>query len=90
MERTGKGEDASPSSQDLPDIVQPKIEFAESTQSLDSFSDSANNGHVDASEDFEVFTAGISNGVTGKTTSATRTPRGVFYVFIMVNLQLID
>ncbi|KAK3731902.1 hypothetical protein RRG08_043235 [Elysia crispata] len=78
-ERNGvKTEDTSHNSHDMPDNIQPKIEFPESTQSVDSFSDNGNgnNEQVNGSEDYEVFTAGIPNGVVYTAASSSGSPRG--------------
>ncbi|RUS73494.1 hypothetical protein EGW08_018734 [Elysia chlorotica] len=76
-ERNGeKADDTSHNNHDLPDNIQPKIEFPESTQSMDSFSDNGINEHVDNTGDYEVFTSGIPNGVVYEAASSSRSPRG--------------
>ena len=91
-ERNGvKTEDTSHNSHDMPDNIQPKIEFPESTQSVDSFSDNGNgnNEQVNGSEDYEVFTAGIPNGVVYTAASSSGSPRGWFNIVCFRKLFLI-
>ncbi|GFR91946.1 hypothetical protein ElyMa_000855800 [Elysia marginata] len=71
-----KADEGSRSSHDLPDNIQPKVEFPESAQSMDSFSDNGQQEHLDGSEDYEVFHADIPNGVLYKSTTSSRSPRG--------------
>lgn len=74
---SGKVEEGSRSSHDLPDNIQPKVEFPEATQSADtSFSENGTAEHPDVSEEFEIFHADIPNGIVYKSSSSSRSPRG--------------
>ncbi|GFO47584.1 hypothetical protein PoB_007408900 [Plakobranchus ocellatus] len=76
----GAEAEANHTSEDLPDSLQPKIEFPESTQSIDSFPDSANNGQMNESGDYDIAAAVITNGNEDihvyRADSVPRSPRG--------------